>query len=346
MSPLEEDSDHRGRRQRLWRIGILSGTGTARKRTIPALQGSETCRVSVVHGRNGDRLKQVIDLDATIRLTSSEREFAELRDEYDVVYIASPPFLHRSHLMLATELGKPVICEKPLVARREDLAAVLELIETNAMQFMVAHHLRHQPAVTDMIKLLESRRLGAPVAANLQWCFTMDHQAPNAGWKLDPTLGGSNAMFDCGVHAIDLAVLFFGAPDRVGAVAHQVRSMDVLDSVTAVLDYGAFSVTVLASQSASSHGNDLRVTFERSMLRAEGLLREQSLRGIDIVRESGVERLTYEPVNLYRAEVEDFCRSLDIGSIAIGTSTADAALTLRILFAIEDALHAGRMIDL
>lgn len=302
--------------------------------------------MSVVHGRNDDRLKQVADLDAAIRLTSSEREFAELRDDYDVVYVASPPFLHRSHLRLATELGKPVICEKPLVARREDLAAVLDLIEAHAMPFMVAHHLRHQPAVTDIIELLQSRRLGAPVAASLQWCFTMDHRAPNAGWKLDPALGGSNAMFDSGVHAIDLAVLFFGVPDRVGAVAHQVRSKKVLDSVTVVLDYAAFSVTVLASQSASSHGNDLRVTFERSMLRAEGLLGEQALRVIDIVGESGAERLTYESVNLYRAEVEDFCRSLEDDSTTIGTSAADAAATSRILFAIEDALHTGFMIDL
>lgn len=330
----------------MWRIGILSGTGTARKRTIPALQGSESCRVSVVHGRNGDRLKQVADLDATIRLTSSEREFAELRDEYDVVYIASPPFLHRSHLTLATELGKPVICEKPLVTRREDLAGVLKLIDTQAMPFMLAHHVRHQPAVTDIIELLESRRFGAPVAAALQWCFTMNHQTPNARWKLDPTLGGSNAMFDCGVHAIDLAVLFFGAPYRVGAVAHTVHSKDVLDSVTAVLDYAAFSVTVLASQSASSQGNDLRVTFERAALRAPGLLGEQGLTVMDVVGDSGAERLTYERVNLYRAEVEGFCRSLEDGSLAIGTSAADAAVTSRILFAVEDALRNGLMIDL
>jgi predicted dehydrogenase len=330
----------------LWRIGILAGTGTARKRTIPALQGSTTCRVSVVHGRNADRLRQVADLDPTIRLTSSERAFAELRDDYDVVYIASPPFLHRAHLELAAELGKPVICEKPLVARREDLAAVLELIEAHAPPFMVAHQVRHQPAVADVRKLLESGRLGAPVAASLQWCFPMNHQAPNARWKLDPALGGSNAMFDAGVHAIDLAVLLFGVPDRVGAVAHRVRSKDVLDAVTAVLDYAQFSVTVLASQSASSLGNDLRITFERSTLRAEGLLGEQALHAIDIAGESGVERLTYEPVNLYRAEVEDFCRSLRDGSTAIGTSAADAAATSRILFAVEDALDTGRMIGL
>lgn len=302
--------------------------------------------MSVVHGRNGDRLKHVADLDATIRLTSSEREFAELRGAYDVIYIASPPFLHRSHLTLAKELGKPVICEKPLVACREDLAAVLELIDTHAMPFMVAHHVRHQRAVTDIVELLQSGRLGVPVAADLQWCFTMDHQATNARWKLDPALGGSNAMFDCGVHAIDLAVLFFGAPNRVGAVAHRVRSKDVLDSVRAVLDYAGFSVTVLASQSASRQGNDLRITFERAALRAAGLLGEQGLNAIDIVGDSGAERLNYERVNLYRAEVEDFCRSLEDGLTAIGTSAADAALTSRILFGIEDSLHSGLMTDL
>jgi predicted dehydrogenase len=329
----------------MWRIGILSGTGTARKRTIPALQGSELCRVSVVHGRDGDRLQQVAELDARIRLTSSEREFAELRDEYDVIYVASPPFLHRAHLVLAAQLGKPVICEKPLVARREDLGAVLDLIEAHAMPLMVAHHVRHQPAVTDIIELLRSRRFGAPVAATLQWCFRMDHRAPNAGWKLDPTLGGSNAMFDSGVHAIDLAVLLFGTPARVGAVAHKVRGKDVWDSVLALLDYPGLAVTVLASQSAVSDGNGLRITFERCLLRADGLLGEQALRAIDIVGEAGQERLRYEPVNLYRAEVEDFCRSLE-GSTTIGTSAADAAAASRVLFAVEDAVRTARLVDL
>lgn len=333
-----------GRQPTLWRIGILSGTGTARKRTIPALLDSEICRVTVVHGRGG-RLCQIAELDPEIRLTSSEQEFADWRQHYDVIYIGSPPFLHLSHLRLAARLGMPVICEKPLVTQRQEVEPLLELIEESGIPFMVAHQIRHQPAVTDIAEILTARRFGAPVAASLQWCFMMDHQASNARWKLDPAQGGSNAMFDCGVHAVDLAVLLFGAPDRVGAVGRQVRSAATLDLVVALLDYSGFSVTVVASQSASSGNNDLRITFATSVLRAAGLLGEQAVRAVEIVGESGTRKLTYEPVNLYRAEVENFCRSL-AGPVTAGTTAADAALSARILFAAEDALRTGRLVDL
>jgi predicted dehydrogenase len=328
----------------LWRIGILSGTGTARKRTIPALLDSDLCRVSVVHGR-GDRLRQIAELDPEIRLASSEQEFADWRAHYDVVFIGSPPFLHLSHLRLAARLGTPVICEKPLVTRRDQLEPALELVERSNIPFMVAHQLRHQPAVTDIAELLTARRFGDPVAASLQWCFMMDHQAPNAAWKLDPARGGSSAMFDCGIHAVDLAVLLFGAPDRVGAVGHRVRSGATLDLVVALLEYRGFAVTIVASQSGSPADNDLRITFAGSALRAPGLLGEQAVGEVELEDGSGTRRLTYEPVDLYRAEVENFCRSLE-GQPAVGTTAADAALSSRILFAAEDAVRTARLVDL
>jgi predicted dehydrogenase len=329
----------------LWRIGVLSGTGTARKRTIPALLGSDICRVTVVHGRSTVRLDQIAELDPEIRVTSSEQEFADWREHYDVIYVASPPFLHLSHLQLAVQLGMPVICEKPLVTDRQQLEPLLNLIRGSGVPFMVAHHVRHQPAVTEIAEIINDRRLGCPVAASLQWCFQMDHQASNARWKLDPARGGSNSMFDSGVHAVDLAVLLFGEPHHVGAVGHHVRSTDILDLVVAVLDYSDFSVTVVASQSASHEGNDLRITFHTAVLRAEGLLGEKAVRAVEIVDESGTKRSTYEPINLYRAEVENFCQSLG-GSVAVGTTASDAATTTRILFAVEDALWTGRLVDL
>jgi predicted dehydrogenase len=329
----------------LWRIGILSGTGTARKRTIPALLGSEICQVSVVHGRSDARLKQVTRLDPEIHLVSSEQDFAELRDRYDVIYIGSPPFLHLPHIELAVQLGMPIICEKPLVTQRDQLEPLLELIADSKIPFMVAHHVRHQPAMRDIMNFINTTELESPITASLQWCFRMDHSAPNARWKLDPLLGGSNAMFDSGVHAVDLAVCLFGAPDRVGAVGHRLRSAVVLDCVVALLDYSSFSVTVVASQSASRGGNDLRITFPTSVLRAEGLLGEKSLPAIEIVGESGTKKVTYEPVNLYRAEVENFCQSFG-SSNAVGTTAADATVTTRILFAIEDALRTGGLVNL
>jgi hypothetical protein len=57
----------------VFRIGILSGTGTGRKRTIPALLGSTAARVTVVHGRTAGTLAAVLELDPAIRTTPAAR---------------------------------------------------------------------------------------------------------------------------------------------------------------------------------------------------------------------------------------------------------------------------------
>jgi predicted dehydrogenase len=329
----------------VWRIGVLSGTGTARKRIIPALVDSDVCRVTVVHGRDRIRLKDVANIDPAIQLVGSEDEFAELWHRYDVIYIASPPFLHAVHLQLAARLGMPVICEKPLVADCAELSSTMKVIEQSGIPFMMAHHVRHQPAVTDIAELVVSRRFGPPVSACLQWCFMMDHTGRNAQWKLQSPLGGTSALFDSGVHAVDLAVRLFGAPRRVSAVAHHVRSVDVFDSAVALLEYSDFAATVVASQSASPYKNDLSITFASCVVRVEGLFGEKSADAIDLVEVSGSTRLTYEPVNLYRAEVESFCKSLG-GRMTTGTTIREAAVTMSILAATETAVETGRMIRL
>lgn len=326
----------------MWRIGILSGTGTARKRTIPALFSSDVCRVTVVHGRNPNQLRHTVGTDTGIQLATSEHEFVKLREHYDVIFIGSPPFLHPAHIELAVQLGMPTICEKPLVARRESLEPLLVKITESGIPFMLAHHVRHQPAVADIAEIIASGRFGEPVTASLQWCFMMNHDAPSARWKLDPRLGGSNAMFDCGVHAIDIAILLFGRPARVTAIGQHRRSADTLDAVVAILDYSKFAVSVVASQSGSPVGNDLKITFPECVLQADGIFSEKAVESVEIMGGFGSEKLTYEPTNLYRAEIDDFCRSL-AGGVNPGTTVAGAAACSRILFAMEDAIQTGQL---
>jgi hypothetical protein len=121
--------------------------------------------------------------------------------------------------------------------------------------------------------------------------------------------------------------------------------VNTFDSVVAVLDYSSFTVTVVASQSASLWGNDVLITFPASVLRAGGMLSERATRTVEISSDSGTEQLTYEPANLYRAEVENFCRLLD-GHISIGTSPTEAAVITRVLLDVEDAIRTGRLVDI
>jgi len=303
---------------------MLSGTGTGRKRTIPALLGSSVARVTVVHGRTPDKLEAVRELDPAIRTTTDTAEFAAWADSYDIVYVASPPFLHVEQLALAFSLGKPVICEKPLVATPDQLADLLGVLPETPPPFMVAHHLRHQPIVADLKRLLAARTVSS---AHLQWSYRLNSEAANAAWKLDPARGGGTALFDVGVHVIDLATYLFGNPERVTGLGDG-----------ALLGHPGFTVTVTASHTGSTLRNDLTVTCADGVLRSPMLFGERSGESLELITSEGTETTTYPPVDLYRAEVEDFCRHLR-GEPLVGTSLHEAVVTAELLFAIDQSAH-------
>ncbi|GAB2829267.1 hypothetical protein GCM10027176_36870 [Actinoallomurus bryophytorum] len=316
---------------------MLSATGTGKKRTIPALLDSPICRVTVAQGRDTTKLTEISRLAPQVRVTTDLQEFALWKDDYDIVYVASPPFLHTEQVRFALSLEKPIVCEKPLVANRDDLGEMTALLRDSVKPVMVAHHLRHQPVVGKLQEILKEEQLGPVSSAALQWSFWLNHEAPSATWKLDPRRGGSNAMFDAGVHALDLALCLFGVPGRISALGARRREVERLDTVSAHLGYDHSIVTIMASQAGSTDANDLVINFAEGAVKVPAMFGERSARTLEIHSNDGRLEETFSPVNLYGAEVEDFCRHLQ-GESLIGTSIRDGLESARILFAIEDAL--------
>src|SRR6267154_1006456 len=170
------------------RMAVFSATGTAKKRTIPAVSKEDICEIVAIHGRDESKLASLAEeysipeyfLDAS-RLLSVTRP--------DFVFIGSPAFLHLEQISLCLEAGIPVLCEKPL-ALRADLANRIRNATRNAnIPVRVAHHLRHQPGIKAIRRFIENQELGAVKTASLEWSFWLNEEAPNAKWKLDPETG-------------------------------------------------------------------------------------------------------------------------------------------------------------
>lgn len=324
----------------MFRIGIISGTGTGQKRTLPALARSKVCQVSVVHGRDDGRLHEVEERYPHVLTATNLRDFAELADRYDIVYVASPPFLHAEHIGFAKDLDKPILCEKPLVASRSDMARVASVLGDETLPFAVAHQVRHQPILRDLHQMVRAQSHGSPRSVRMQWSFWLDHGKSSAQWKLDPSLGGPNALFDAGIHAVDLALFLFGQPTEISAFGHRHRSSRTDDTVLAILVYDNFSLQINASQSASSSANDLSIAFADTMVRLPGVLGELGGSEIEMLDDTGRDHLPYEPVDLYRATVEDFCERV-AGGVSPGTTLPEAVTAMRILFAAERSISEG-----
>ncbi len=136
-----------------------------------------------------------------------------LLDACDAVCVCSENQFHLEHVRAAAAKGKNAICEKPLVAREEDAAAMREAVERAGTFVMTAFPCRFSPAFGRMKERVAAGEIGRVRAI----CATNRGTCP-MGWFVDTEVSGGGAMIDHVVHVTDLMRDLLGVdPVRVQA---------------------------------------------------------------------------------------------------------------------------------
>jgi predicted dehydrogenase len=124
------------------------------------------------------------------------------RDDIDLVYIATPPFLHHPQAIQALRAGKHVICEKPLamtVDQADDLIADARkrdlLLVANLMQ-------RYNPVSDAIGRLVKENVLGEFLHGSFE-NYASDENLGPGHWFWDRTKSGG-IFVEHGVHFFDL----------------------------------------------------------------------------------------------------------------------------------------------
>jgi predicted dehydrogenase len=189
------------------------------------------------------------------------------RDDLDVVYIATPPFLHHAQAMAALEAGKHVIVEKPLamtVGEADELLAVARkhdrLVVANLMQ-------RYNPLFDAVRRLIDARVLGEVLHGWFE-NYASDENLPANHWFWDRSKSGG-IFVEHGVHFFDLFAGWLGAgrleAAQVGvrpetAIEEQVQCSVRYQDVALVNFYHGFH------QTGKMDRQELRLVFERGEL--------------------------------------------------------------------------------
>ncbi len=327
------------------KVGLISGTGSGLKRTLPALSNSSIARVSVVHGRDLPTLNRIAD-DFKVDVTTNIDYV--LRSDVDLLYVASPPAQHLEQLRQVHTSGLPIIVEKPLCLTAEDTEEIRKL---EVSQLMVAHHLRHQESMRTIRSVVRDGTLGPVRSAVFQWNYLLSPEAKNARWKNDLALGGAHALYDAGVHLVDLAQFLFGLPKSVEALGRLDGYTGRYPDVVASLEYDRFFVTLSAATNSDAVSNDLFIQFAGGSIFIANAFSETASEELIMRSAAGYDRQSFNKVNLYRAEVEQFCKFHFVGTGLLetsfdGTSEDEAIDAVRILNAIDVALNDRRRFHL
>lgn len=127
----------------------------------------------------------------------------------DVVLVATPPASHLELTRAALENGKHVIVEKPAFLRAGDFDAVKAAARAAGRQVLVAENYAYKPLASALRGLIAA---GAVGDVRFMRVASVRHQE-TGGWRNDRGQAGGGALFEGGVHWIDL-LAHLGSPVR------------------------------------------------------------------------------------------------------------------------------------
>lgn len=234
-------------------------------KAIPALATAETCKVTVAVSGSKSKAERIARNHDTIEhgITYDEFHDGAVVDTYDAVYVCSPNALHLPYATTAAELGKAVLCEKPMEAsvdRAEEMVAACDDVP-----LMIGYRMQTAPVIRRAREIIRNGAIGQPVHVlgnNSQ--RLLDINSDHDQWRLNPKLAGPGAsVTDIGIYPLN-TVRFLLDADPVAVQAFMESQHEAFGDVpdersafTLALDNGTF-VACTASQHAQS-STSLRV---------------------------------------------------------------------------------------
>lgn len=239
-------------------------------------------RLVAISGRNQDAVAEAARRYGYEKYYTSWRAMLEDPD-VQLLDNGGPNNLHAEPSIIAAELGKHILCEKPLARDAAEAKEMWDAVEKAGVKHMVAFNYRFVPAIRLIRNLIDEGKLGRIYhfrASYLQE-WIMPHYGTPKIWRLDKSVAGSGALGDLGAHIIDLAHFLVGGVKSVSGLTTTfikerataegtIATVDVDDAFAAAIEFenGALG-TLEASRFAAGHknANTFEINAEKGSIR-------------------------------------------------------------------------------
>lgn len=216
-------------------------------------------RLRAISGRNRAGVERAAAELGAEWFTTDWRELVE-SPEVQIVDVCTPPGAHAEVIEAAAELGKAIVCEKPLAAGWEDACRAAAAVRRAPVKNAIGFNYRRLPALSLMKQLIDAGRVGEVRLWRGSWLSDefVDPEIP-FDWRFERRQGAST-IADLGAHLIDLAGWLVGEIEAVSAQSRTFierrfdadaggpRSVDVDEASSALLRFtsGALGVFEVA----------------------------------------------------------------------------------------------------
>jgi xylose dehydrogenase (NAD/NADP) len=311
---------------------------------IPAVAETQRCETTVVVSSSPEKADRVASDTGTIEHAISYEEFhdGECADAYDAVYICTPNAFHPSYVETAAELGKAVLCEKPMAATVETAEDIVATAAAHDVPLMVAYRMHTEPAVRRARELIRDGAIGEPIFAqgNMSQSMLAFDDDPDQ-WRLNEDLSGGATVMDIGIYPLNTTRFLLDVdPLRArGATASTAEEfVDVPDEFAAFqIDFESDVWGVYTASQNAHESSHLRITGTDGQLRIEPAFFPWTARKLHLESGRGSATVEFEQVDQMVEEFEYFADCVLAGR----TPEADGEHGLIDMYALEAIYEAG-----
>lgn len=192
-----------------YRIGVIGATGyigVPYRREIRS--ASQDAQIVAVCARRRDRLQAAASEDGATLVTDDWRQVVEHPD-INFVLVLTPDALHYEPVMACAELGKHVLCEKPIGKDVNQARAMWRAASEHGIASFVPFWNRYVPIFQRARLIVASGRLGEVRAVVYRWHNPRPLGMPYT-WRDDARQSAAGSIADIGSHAYDMLRFILG----------------------------------------------------------------------------------------------------------------------------------------
>jgi predicted dehydrogenase len=179
------------------------GLGTISGIFMRACAKSQTAKITaLVTGHpdtKGKRFADMYGIPETSIYTYDQ--YDKLRDNpnVDAVYIGLPNSMHKEYTIRAAQLGKHVLCEKPMAISSAECRQMIDACRAAGRKLMIAYRVHYEPAHIQARQMIQSGAIGQLQAFEGSYGF---NAGPNQ-WRLTRQYAGGGPLVDVGIYPLN-----------------------------------------------------------------------------------------------------------------------------------------------
>lgn len=189
--------------------GFMGKAHTLAYKSMPVYMGDLEPRLVAMYGRSRGKLERLAKTYGYERYYLDWRDLVR-DDEVSVVDNSLPNYLHKEPCIEAMELGKNVVCEKPLARGLDEAVEMLRAAVKSGVTHGVVFNRRWLPAVRLARRLIDQGVIGK--ITHFRFAFHQDWAFKNnkMEWRFKKELAGFGVLGDQGSHVVDMIRFLVG----------------------------------------------------------------------------------------------------------------------------------------